>query len=357
MSRLSEVAMVKLYSMLQSNPTTDALINIALTSIATFGLAMLLTPLYTTLAYRFKWWRKPRQNAVTGEKAPVFYKLHAQKHKRNIPTMAGAIMVIAIAVITLWLNLDRRETWLPLASLVAFGGLGLIDDVFNVFVFADKTGGLKAKTQAIALLLLAGSAAWWFYFKLGYNLIHVPTVGDINIGWLYIPLFMVVVFTTAKAVSVTDGLDGLAGGLLSLAFGAYAIITFLQGNMHLAAFCATIVGALLAYTWFNIYPARFFMGQVGSTALGAALGVVAMLTNTIFLLPIIGALFVLEAGSSLIQVLSKKLLKRKIFLSAPIHHHFEAIGWPETKVTMRFWVLGGVCAVVGLFIAVVGGQL
>jgi phospho-N-acetylmuramoyl-pentapeptide-transferase len=195
----------------------------------------------------------------------------------------------------------------------------------------------------------------FFYAKLDVTSINVPVYGDLSIGWLVVPLFVLVVISTANAVNITDGLDGLAGGLVAIAFGNYAIIAFLQERFGVAGFCMTVVGALLSYTWFNIYPARFFMGDVGSFALGTALGVVAMITDTVLLLPIIGAVFVAEAGSSLIQILSKKLRNgKKIFKIAPLHHHFEASGWPETKVTMRFWVLGQVCGVVGLMIFLLG---
>ena len=162
---------------------------------------------------------------------------------------------------------------------------------------------------------------------------------------------------TGNAVNISDGLDGLAGGLLTTSFGAFGVIALLQGHFALAGFCFTAVGALLSYLWFNIYPARFFMGDVGSFAFGVALGVVAMMTNTLFLLPIIGFIFVLEAGSSVIQITSKKLFGRKVFKSAPIHHHLEASGWPETKVTMRFWVVGCVVAFVGVFLAIAGGHI
>ena len=155
-------------------------------------------------------------------------------------------------------------------------------------------------------------------------------------------------------MNITDGLDGLSGGLLAASFGAFGIIALAQGNIGIAGFCLATVGAVLAYTWFNIFPARFFMGDIGSFALGTALGVVAMLTNSVFVLPIIGFVFVMEAGSSLVQIISKKLFKRKIFISAPLHHHLEAIGWPETKVTMRLWIIGAVCAGLGVMIGLVG---
>lgn len=321
-----------------------------------FVIAMGFTPIYTDIAFRYQWWKKVRQAAVTGESAPVFHKLHAAKHSRNIPTMAGIVMIVSIVIVTLFLNLDRNQTWLPLATLVGFGALGLADDISNIF-FYNRRGGLSPKQQLLALIGLAGVCAWWFFFKLGYSQIHVPSVGDFELGWLYVPLIIAVVVSTSKAVSITDGLDGLAGGLLTTAFGAYSVIAYFQGNFMIAAFCATVVGAMLAYTWFNIYPARFFMGQTGSTALGATLGVVAVLTNSIFVLPIIGGVFVLEAGSSLLQIASKKILKRKIFLSAPMHHHLEAIGWPETKVTMRLWIVGNFLGAIGLVLGLLGNKV
>lgn len=174
---------------------------------------------------------------------------------------------------------------------------------------------------------------------------------------MLIPLFALVIVATANAVNITDGLDGLSGGLSVNAFSAYAAIALLQGNVGIAAFCLTIVGALLAYVWFNIYPARFMMGDVGSFALGTSLGVVAMLTDTIPLLLVIGGVFVLEAGSSSIQLLSKKFRGKKVFRAAPIHHHFQSIGWPETKVTMRFWIIGQVLGVLGIMLAVLGGHI
>jgi len=329
---------------------------IASLALGALVLSLVLTPIYTRMAFKYEWWKKIRSNATTGEAAPVFHKLHEAKHKRNIPTMGGIVIIVTVAVITLIFNLSRSQTWLPLFVLVVFGAMGIIDDVSNVYRKSDKRGGLTPRTQLVALIALSAVAASWIYFKLGYTLIHIPAVGDFSIGWLYIPLFIAVVVSTTKAVSVTDGLDGLAGGLLSTAFGVYAIIAYFQGNYGIAGFCVAVVGAMLTYTWFNIFPARFFMGQTGSTALGAALGTVAVLTNSVFVLPIIGAVFVIEAGSSAIQIASKKLFKRKIFLSAPLHHHLEAIGWPETKVTMRLWVIGQVAGAIGLVLALLGDK-
>ena len=207
------------------------------------------------------------------------------------------------------------------------------------------------------ITLMAIVLGWFFYTKLGYNSIHIPFVGDWQVGIWIVAIFVFAVVATSNAVNISDGLDGLAGGLLALSFSTFGVIALLQGHITIAGFCFTVVGALLSYLWFNIYPARFFMGDVGSFAFGTSLGVVAMLTNTLFLLPIIGVLFVVEAGSSLLQITSKRLFHRKIFQSAPIHHHLEAIGWPEAKVTMRFWVIGCIAAFVGLLMALGGGHI
>jgi phospho-N-acetylmuramoyl-pentapeptide-transferase len=216
---------------------------------------------------------------------------------------------------------------------------------------------MRAKVKILLLLAISLIGGWWFFAKLGVTDIHIPFGTSLEIGWLVIPLFVLVIISTANAVNITDGLDGLAGGLAAIAFGAYALIAVVEGKYGIAGFCMTVVGALLSYTWFNIHPARFFMGDVGSFALGTALGVVAMLTDTVLLLPIIGAVFVIETGSVIIQVASKRLRGKKIFLSSPIHHHFEAIGWPETKVTMRFWIIGEVAALVGIITFILGGPL
>jgi phospho-N-acetylmuramoyl-pentapeptide-transferase len=331
------------------------LVEILILAFLGFALSMVITPIYTTLAYEGKWWKKARKTSVTGEVAKVFTKLHADKHRRNIPTMAGIIFLFTVTVVTLVFNLSREQTWLPLAAFVGAGCIGMIDDLINI---RGKGHGVAGLPSRVKLLLVTGVAligGIYFYAKLDVTSINIPIYGDLSIGWLVIPLFVLVVISTANAVNITDGLDGLAGGLAAIAFANYALIAFFQERFGVAGFCMTVVGALLSYTWFNIYPARFFMGDVGSFCLGTALGVVAMITDTVLLLPIIGAVFVAEAGSSLIQILSKKLRGgKKIFKIAPIHHHFEASGWPETKVTMRFWVLGQVFGFVGLMIFLLG---
>lgn len=326
-------------------------------SVLAFLLAMALTPVYTFAAYRYKFWKRQRTASTTGEALTIFNKLHANKFKRNIPTMAGIVFVLAILVVTLIFNLDRQETWLPLAALVGGAIVGLIDDIINIRGKGKGVAGLRSSLKFLMITAIGLALGWFFFDRLDVTAVTVPFVGVWHLGWLIVPLFAFVVVATGNAVNISDGLDGLAGGLAAIAFGSFGVIALMQGNGMLAAFCFTVVGALLSYLWFNIHPARFFMGDVGSFALGTSLGVVAMLTDTLFILPIIGIVFVLEAGSSLIQIFSKKVFKRKIFISAPVHHHLEAIGWPETKVTMRFWVIAAVASFIGVMVALAGGNI
>lgn len=330
---------------------------IFLLSAGAFLLAMALTPFYTFLAYRYRFWKKQRTTSTNGELLEVFSKLHANKFRRNIPTMAGVIGVVTIAVITLAFNLDRGETWLPLAALIGGAIVGLIDDVINLRSDGHGVAGLRSSIKFTMIVAIGLVLGWYFFTKIGIDTVQIPFVGAIAIGWLIVPLFAFVVTATANAVNISDGLDGLAGGLLALSFAAFGVIALFQNQLILAGFCFTVIGALMSYLWFNIYPARFFMGDVGSFAFGVTLGVIAILTNSLLLLPIIGILFVIEAGSSLLQMTSKKFFKKKIFISAPIHHHLEAIGWPEAKVTMRFWVIGCIAASFGVMLALAGGHI
>ena len=335
----------------------EQLPHIMLLAVGGFLLATLLTPIYTFFAYRYKFWKKQRTTSTTGEELTVFNKLHANKFKRNIPTMAGMVFILSIVVITLLFNLDRGHTYLPLVALVGGAIVGLLDDIINLRSNGKGTAGLRSSIKFAMIAFLGLFLGWFFYYKLGVNSIYVPFVGDWTLGWWIVPIFAFAVVATGNAVNISDGLDGLAGGLLAISYMAFGVIALVQGQYILAGFTFTVVGALLSYLWFNIYPARFFMGDVGSFSLGASLGVIAMLTDSLFLLPIIGILFVVEAGSSALQIFSKKVFGKKIFLSAPIHHHLEASGWPETKVTMRFWVIGSVAAFIGILVALLGGHI
>jgi phospho-N-acetylmuramoyl-pentapeptide-transferase len=325
-------------------------------ALGAFLLAMFLTPIYTKFAYKYKWWKQQKKVTLTGEKLTVIGKLHAEKIRRHFPTMAGAIGVIVVLVVTFLCNFDRAQTWLPLAAFVGGGVIGLIDDIINVFGSGKGAAGLRAPVKFALISALGLFLGWFFAVKLGWSGIYVPFIGVVGLPVVVmILLFAFAVVATSNAVNISDGLDGLAGGLCMVSYGAFGVIALLQAQWGLAGFCFTVVGWLLSYIWFNVFPARFMMGDVGSFALGAGLGVVAMMTNAFLLLPVIGILFVVEAGSSLIQVTAKKIFHRKVFIAAPIHHHLEATGWVETKITMRFWVIAGVFAIIGIFLAIGGG--
>ncbi len=329
-----------------------------LLALAGFLFSMVLTPIYTYFAYKYKFWKKQKKTTVDGEALPVMTKLHAHKFKHVFPTMAGLIGVIAITIVTWIFNLDRGQTWLPLAGFLGGAVVGVIDDLINIFGSGRGAAGLRGPVKFFLITLVGVILGWFFAVKLGWTQIMVPFVGDIEIGVVgMIIVFAFAVVATSNAVNITDGLDGLSGGLAMLAYIAFGIIALLQGNILLFGFCMTVVGWLLSYIWFNVPPARFMMGDTGSFALGAGLGVVAMMTDSFLLLPIIGLMFVVETSSSLIQLTSKKFFHKKVFISAPIHHHLEAKGWGEAKIVMRFWIIAGVSAILGVFIAAVGGAI
>lgn len=327
-------------------------------ALAGFLLAMFLTPIYTNFAYKHKLWKKQKKTTLTGEALPVMSKLHAHKFRKPFPTMAGVIGAIAVVVVTAVCNLDRGQTWLPLVGFLGGAAVGFIDDLVNVLGTGKGAAGLRAPLKFAMITAVGLVMGWWFAVKLGQTGLDIPFFGIVNIGVVpMILLFAFAVVATSNATNISDGEDGLAGGIMMMMYGAYGVIALAQGQVFLFGFCMTVVGWLLSYVWFNVPPARFMMGDTGSFALGAGLGVVAMLTNAFLLLPIIGLLLVVEAGSSLIQIISKKFFHRKIFISAPIHHHLEAKGWGEAKIVMRFWVISGVAALLGLFLAAVSGVI
>lgn len=329
-----------------------------LLALAGFLFSMFFTPIYTHFAYKYKFWKKQKQTTVDGKALPIMTKLHAHKFKRVFPTMAGLVGVIAVTATTWIFNLDRGQTWLPLVGFLGGAFVGAIDDAINIFGSGRGAAGLRGPVKFFLISAVGLILGWFFAFKLGWTDILVPFVGDFTIGGVWVMLiFAFAVVATSNAVNITDGLDGLSGGLAMMAYGAYGVIALFQGNLMLFGFCLTVVGWLLSYIWFNVPPARFMMGDTGSFALGAGLGVVSMMTNSFLLLPIIGLPFVVETSSSLIQLISKKFFHKKVFISAPLHHHLEAKGWGEAKIVMRFWIVAGVCAILGIFIAATGGAI
>ncbi len=323
--------------------------------------AFLITPLVTNFLYKNKLGKQIRVES----KAPVFFSLH--KKKEGTPTMGGIIIwstILIVMLITYLLSFlfpenylgvlnffSRSQTLLPLGVLIVSALVGLLDDYLGVKKIGKHGGGLSVCQKLIIYIAISLIGAWWFYFKLDWDILHIPFIGNFNIGWWIIPIFTLVVTSTSFSVNETDGLDGLAGGLLLISFVVLGTICFLQGRYDLAVFCGVIIGALVTFLWFNIPPARFFMGDTGSMSLGFTLGIIAMLTNTLLFLPLIAGIFLIESLSVIIQMTYKKIKKgKKIFKSTPIHHHFEAIGWSEAKIVMRAWLLGGILAVITLII-------
>ncbi len=360
-------------SQIQTIPEVINILKVLITGFLAFALAFLTTPLFTHFLYKYKIGIKIKTNSVDGEKLTYVSEMH--KHKSGTPVMGGFLIWFTVLILVLashyifpliagWLDINfiarldffsRKQVWLPLFALIAAGILGLCDDWASVKgIGKNKGGGIRFLYRFGWLIAISALGAWWFYYKLGWDRIHIPAVGDFSIGFWYIPLFIFVILFAAISSNETDGLDGLNGGILLIAFSSFGLIAFFQNKIDLAAFCAAISGALLAFLWFNIYPARFFMGDTGAISLGATLGVVAMLTNSALILLLIVFIYLIESGSAVIQLFSKKFLKRKVFLAAPIHHHFEAKGWPETKVTMRAWIFTMVTALIGVIVGILG---
>ena len=327
-----------------------------------FIISLILSPPFIRILHKYKIGKQLRDKATTGEEAVIFKELHAKK--AGTPTMGGVVIwgtiliVVLLSSLSTWLGItdnslfNREETLIPIFALVATALLGAIDDYMNLKGHG-KTKGINLKPKFLLLTIFAAMVAFWFYYRLGWQSIHIPFLGNIALGIWYIPLAIFIITATANAVNFTDGLDGLAGGLLTIAFLSFAVIAYLKGLLILSAFCTVIAGATIGFLWFNIIPAKFYMGDTGAISLGATLGVIAMITDSVLVLPLIGFIFVIETLSVIIQIGSKKLLHRKVFLIAPLHHHFEKLGWNEATVVMRFWILGGFFCVLGLLLGTV----
>jgi phospho-N-acetylmuramoyl-pentapeptide-transferase len=328
------------------------------------ALAILWCPLLINFLYKHKLWKKSaRTKAISGEDAVVFNSLHKEKEV-GTPRMGGLVIWVTVVLVIFlffvlslifpntWISqfnfFTRGQTWLPLFTLVVASIVGLADDFLVVRGFGKYIGGgISFKKRLLMVIVLGLIGSIWFYQKLGWDVVFIPFVGDISIGLWYIPLFICVTVACWSG-GIIDGIDGLAGGAFASIFGAFAIISFSLGKIDLAAFCAVITGTLFSFLWFNIPPARFYMTETGILGLTTTLAVVAFLTDSVYVLPIIAGLLVVEVLSVLIQLFSKKIRKKKVFLSTPIHHHFEALGWPAYKVTMRAWIIGIVLAFVGV---------
>lgn len=324
-----------------------------------FLFAMLFSPSFIDFLIKKKLGKNIRDKASGGGTAKLFQALHLKK--QGTPTMGGILIwgtSLGVVLLTRVLSfygiiekslLDRGQVYLPLFTLIVMGLLGAIDDYLNIL--ESKNKGINMKPKMFFLLLFSLIGAFWFYFKLEYTSIFLPFYGNFEIGLWYFPLFVFIITGTSNAVNITDGLDGLAGGLLVMAFSSLAVLAFNKDLISLSLFCAVIVGALFAFLWNNIPPAKFYMGDTGSLALGATLGLISLMIDSVYILPLIGFIFVIETLSVIIQWTSKKLRKgKKVFHIAPIHHHFEYLKWTESQIVMRAWIIGGFFCGIGVII-------
>lgn len=335
-----------------------------------FFIGLMITPILTKYFYKYKMWKKSSRSL--SKTSADFGKIHNEKEELNTPRVGGIIIWLSVflTIFVIYLVsvffplpitekmsfLSRGQTIVPLFALLAASLLGLIDDFFQIIGKGNYAGDaiIYRKIKIATIVIIGALIGVWFFYKLDISSISVPFLGAVDIGFLFVPFFIMVMLAVFSS-SVVDGIDGLAGGLMAEIFAAYATIAFFHNQIDLAAFCAVLAGGILAFLWFNIPPARFYMGETGILGLTITLSVVAFLTDSVVVLPIIAFPLVVTSVSAIAQMLSKKLRGgKKIFIVAPIHHHFMAKGWPAYKVTMRFWVIGIIFAILGIILALIG---
>jgi len=352
------------------------IVKVFLPSVIAFIIGVLLTPPLTSFLYSRKMWKKKAGKVdLDGKETAIFNNLH-QKRETGTPKMGGIVIwaSAALTIVGIWFIskffptettskldfLSRNQTWIPLATLLVGALVGLFDDFLEIKGNGDHiAGGLSLGKRLLIVGTVGLLAGLWFYFKLGISSIGLPAGFELSLGVLFVPFFVLVSIALYSG-GVIDGLDGLAGGIFATMFSAYAGIAFYQQQINLAAFCAMMVGAILAFLWFNVPPARYYMSETGTMGLTLTLAVVAFMTDSlgggygVLVLPVIALPLVLTTLSDIIQISSKKYRGKKVFLIAPLHHHFEALGWPSYKVTMRYWIIGVVSAMLGLILALIG---
>lgn len=345
------------------------LIKILIPATAAFVIGIAITPLLTHYLYKHSAWKKEGgKRALNGTHAEEFNKLKAHEETKT-PRMGGVIiwgsvfLTVALLFIlgklfpsSIFESLDffsREQTWIPLSTLIVGAAIGFLNDFYDI---AHNGKGIRLSIRILIISVLAAVIGWWFYEKLGVTSIGIPFDGSLYVGILIIPFFILLT-NALYASGVIDGIDGLSGGVFSAIFSAYAGVAIIQSQFEIAALCATITGAIMAFTWFNIPPARFWMTETGSMALTLTLSVIVLMTDKlgdghgISLLAIIGLPLIATVASNILQISYRKMTGKKLFRIAPLHHHFEAIGWPSYKVTMRYWIISIICAILGIIFA------
>lgn len=338
-------------------------------TVLTFFIGIFITPIFTKFFYKYEMWKKtPRTESDTSN---AFKEIHNTAHEVSTPRIGGVIIWVSVLITvvliyalsfvfdTTWsheLNFfSRRETLVPLGAFFLAAIVGLADDLLQIIghgsYAADHIVYRRVKIVFVSLIGLV--IGLWFYNKLDVASLAIPFVQPLFLGIWFVPFFILVTLAV-WSTSVVDGLDGLAGGILASIFGAYAFIAFAHGQTDISALCGAIAGGILAFLWFNIPPARFYMGETGMLALTIVLAVIAFLTNSVLILPIIALPLLATSVSVILQIVGYKYFgHRRILKVSPLHHHFQALGWPREKVVMRYWVVSVVCAITGIIIAIV----
>jgi len=345
------------------------LVKIFIPTTLAFFVGLFITPFATHFFYKHKMWKRySRSESVIN---PNLKEIQNKSEELKTPRVGGIIIWVSVFLIVLLFYLasvlfpsavtekmnflSRNQTLIPFFTLLLGALLGLLDDLIQIYgkgkIAHDDISWRKWKVIIITFIsLLIGI---WFFYRLGMTSIHIPFGGEITLGVLIIPFFILVALATFSG-GVIDGLDGLSGGVLASIFAAYSVIAFANNQIDLAVFSGVITGAILAFLWFNIPPARFYMGETGIMGLTIVLATLAFLTDSVLVLPVVALPLVLTSLSVILQMISKKLRGgKRLFIVTPIHHHFEALGWPSYKVTMRFWVLSVVFAILGVILAVI----
>ncbi len=346
-------------------------VKILLPAVLAFWVGIAATPLLTNYLYKYKVWKKKGgKKTLDGKAAEEFNRLHAEGETKT-PRMGGIVVWGSVIITTLTVSLiahllpgshaadidylSRNETWIPFFTLGVGALVGFINDWMDV---TEKGHGMPLRYRLMIIFILSLFIGWWFWAKLGVTVIDVPFGTPFTLGIFIVPFF-ILLSLCLYASGVIDGIDGLSPGVFASIFASYTIIAFGENQIALAGFCASVVGGLLAFLWFNIPPARFYMSETGTMALTLTIAVIAFMTDNlgsgvgIAVLPIIAALLFATVASNVLQVFWKKVFHRKLFRIAPLHHHFEAIGWPGYKVVMRYWVLSVICAFAGVIVALI----
>lgn len=348
---------------------TSTLVSVLAPALITFFIGIVITPVITHFLYKHKVWKKAGgKKAIGGHEATEFNRLKGNNETRTprmggiviwgsvLITLIGTYVLAALFPGTIFASLDyltRSQTLIPAGALFIGAALGFLNDVYDV---THGGRGMRLSARLGIISILAGTLGWWFYDKLEVTSVSIPFDGALELGIFIIPFFIILTLVL-YASGVIDGIDGLSGGVFASVFAAYAGIAIIQDQVGLATFCATVVGGILAFLWFNIPPARFWMTETGSMALTLALAVVVFMTdslgdgNGVALMFIVALPLLATVASNVLQLVFRKVTGKKLFRIAPLHHHFEAIGWPSEKVTMRYWIISIICAIVGVIIA------